>query len=110
MDNHTENADGEEYFEDDEMCGERDVTQKYFSGLLSRDKEERLKFLSNFSKCVKSWVAKPEDPAVQKMLKSHLLTALRMSVTAPYEDTREHLSGLLHEVQVSGVEQVDFMN
>lgn len=99
MDNHVD-MDGEEYFEEDEMCEQED-TLSYFSGLLRRDKSERLKFLTDFSKCVKAWLAKPEDSSAQLMLQAHLPTALRLSITAPFTDVREHLSKLLHEVQVS---------
>ena len=93
-------TDGEEYFEEDEMC-EQDSTLRYFSGLLRRDKGQRLKFLSNFSKCAKAWVAKPEDAAAQEMLQAHLPSALRLATTAPYEDVRENFRAILHEIQVS---------
>jgi len=98
MNNHVVTG-GEEYFEEDEMC-EQDATLRYFSGLLRRDAGERLKFLSNFSKCAKAWVAKPEDPTAQDMLKAHLPSALRLASTAPYEDVRENFRVLLHEIQV----------
>lgn len=99
VDNHVE-LDGAGYFEEEEMC-DREETQIFFGGLFRREESERLKFLDNFSKCSKAWVAKPDDLCAQSMLRAHLPTALRLSLTAPFTDVREHLNKLLQEIQVS---------
>ena len=91
---------GGRYFEAEEMC-EDDETLTYFVGLLRREECERLKFLENFSNCVMAWLGKPDDLSAQAMLRTHLPTALRFSLTAPFEDVRVFLKGLLKEVQVS---------
>lgn len=91
---------GEECFEEDGTSEELEETLLYFGGLFRRDEKDRLKFLANFSKCVKAWIAKPDDISAQSMLKAHLPAALRLSINAPYRDIREKFSELLKEVQV----------
>lgn len=97
--NHTE-MEGEECYEEDETA-EQEETLLYFGGLFRREESERLKFINNFSKCVKTWVGKPDCILSQSMLRSHLPTALRLSVNAPFTDTRDKFSELLREVQVA---------
>ena len=96
--NHIE-MDGEECFEE-EGGSEQDETLLYFGGLFRRDEADRLKFINNFSKCVKAWIAKPDDLSAQSMLKAHLPTALRLSINAPFSDIRDKFSDLLREIQV----------
>ena len=96
--NHIE-MDGDECFEEEETS-EQEETLLYFGGLFRRDEAERLKFINNFSRCVKSWIAKPDDISAQGMLRAHLPTALRLSINAPFSDIREKFTELLKEVQV----------
>lgn len=106
IDNHVE-LEGAQYYEDDEIVGGED-TLMFFGGIFRREESERLKFLENFSKCVKTWIAKPDDMSAQGMLQAHLPTALRLSYTAPFKDIREHLSELLKQVQVSDMKGAEF--
>ena len=92
-------VDGEGCYEENEES-EQEETLLYFGGLYRRDQGDRLKFINNFSKCVKSWIAKPDDIAAQGMLRAHLPTALRLSINAPWSDIREGFVELLREVQV----------
>ena len=103
IDNHVE-LDGAGYYEDEEMCdGEESLM--FFGGILRREEGERLKFLENFSKCVMTWIAKPDDLSAQGMLHAHMPTALRLSLTSPFKDVRDHLSEVLKEVQVSDIKK-----
>ncbi len=97
--NHIE-MDGEECF-DEEEASEQEETLLYFGGLFRREEVDRLKFINNFSKCVKTWIAKPDDISAQSMLRAHLPTALRLSVNAPLSDIREKFTELLREIQVA---------
>lgn len=92
--------DGDDCFEE-EGSGEQEETLLYFGGLFRREASDRAKFIDNISKCVKTWVAKPDDLAAQSMLKAHLPTALRLSINAPFKDTREKFKELLKEIQVT---------
>ena len=96
--NHVE-MDGDDCFEEDETS-EQEETLLYFGGLFRRDKKDRLKFITNFSKCVKAWIAKPGEISAQSMLRAHLPTALRLSINAPFRDIREKFKELLKEIQV----------
>lgn len=91
--------DGDDCFEEG-SSGELEETLLYFGGLFRREESDRLKFIVNISKCVKTWIAKPDDLAAQSMLKAHLPTALRLSINAPFKDTREKFKELLKEIQV----------
>lgn len=97
--NHVD-MDGEDCYEEDETS-EQEETLLYFGGLFRREESDRLKFINNFSKCVKSWVSKPDDIAAQSMVRAHLPTALRLSINAPWADIREGFVELLKEVQVT---------
>lgn len=93
--------DGVECFEeDDDETSEQEETLLFFGGLFRREEKDRLQFLTNFSKCVKTWVAKPDDLLAQSMLKAHLPTALRLSINAPFRDIRENFKELLEEIKV----------
>lgn len=96
--NHVD-IDGEECFEEEEIS-ELEESLLYFGGLFRREESARLKFIANFSKCVKSWVAKSDDMSAQGMLRAHLPTALRLSINAPWSDIREGFVELLRELQV----------
>lgn len=98
--NHIE-MDGEESYEEDDEISEQEETLLYFGGLYRREEKDRLRFIANFSKCVKAWIAKSaEDLSAQSMLKAHLPTALLLSINAPFRDIREKFSELLREVKV----------
>ena len=98
--NHVEELDGEECFEEEESSEEAE-SLLYFGGLFRRDEADRAKFIGNFSKCVKTWISKPDDLSAQSMLKAHLPTALRLSINAPFADVREKFSELLEEIKVA---------
>lgn len=100
--NHVEmDLDGGDGYEEEGTISEEEETLMYFGGLFRRDESDRLKFINNFSKCVKSWIAKPDDISAQSMLKAHLPTVLRLSINAPLSDIREKFCELLRDVQVA---------
>ena len=96
--NHVE-MDGDDCFEEDETS-QQEETLLYFGGLFRREENDRLKFVANFSRCVKAWISKPDDISAQSMLRAHLPTALRLSINAPFKDVREKFSEVLKEAQV----------
>lgn len=97
--NHVE-MDGEDSYGEDET-GDLDETLLYFGGLFRKEEQDRLYFITNFSKSVKAWIAKPDDISAQSMLRAHLPTALRLSINAPFRDAREKFTELLKEIQVA---------
>lgn len=94
---------GEDCFEEGDGVSEEEETLLYFGGLFRREESDRLKFINNFSKCVKSWASKPDDISAQVMLRAHLPTTLRLSINAPWGDVRDKFLELLSDVQVCGV-------
>ena len=95
MENHLEI----ECFEEDEVV-EQEPTLLFFGELFRREETDRCKFIDNVSKCMKTWVGKPNDLSAQSMLQAHLPTVLRLSINAPFNDIRERFRELLREVKV----------
>ena len=85
---------------EEEEEAEGDLTLFYFESLFRRDTNERATFLNNFSKSIKKWIARPDEPAAQRLLQAHLPTALRLSINSPFEDIRDAMKRLLDELEV----------
>ena len=94
---------GDACFEDgdEQDIEEEDTTLYYFGGLFRRDGTERATFFEKFKKAALCWISKRDDPSAANLLRSHLPTVLRLSVTAPFRDIRENAAAILQELNVS---------